>query len=93
LIKHDEHRKEVAKAMASLGDNFTLLDTAPKEPSEEPPKKANPSQGKIRRAPTGLIRQKVLSTVLPPSNLKRGKNLRKQKCIAIPDLEDNYRGK
>jgi hypothetical protein len=38
----------------------------------------------------GRKRKRELSTIIPPSNLKRGKKLRKEGSRAIPNLEDDY---
>ena len=85
-------RKEVAKAIASLGENPTLHHTATQEAAKEPANKADQSKSKKQRASTVGTKRKTLVSILPPRNQKKGKTIHKQENNDIPDVEDDYKG-
>jgi hypothetical protein len=86
-------RKEVAKAIASLGKNPTLHHTATQEAAkDEPANKADQSQSKKQRASTvGTKRKRLVVSIVPTRNRKKGKTIHKQEND-IPDVEDDYKG-
>ena len=63
-------RKEVAKAIALLGENPTLHHTATQEAAKEPANKADQSQSKKQRASTVGTKCKTLVSILPTRNRK-----------------------
>ena len=79
----DEHRKEVAKVMASLRQTPTLYDTESQEANKKPPKKANEAQSKKRRASTVVTTGKKIIPILPGRKRRRGKKHGKQEIGGI----------